>query len=63
MTIIEAIEDEQLFRPLFKSVDTWRAWLVVCANPRRRQMVSRRVSNMRIISSPVTPLLRVAFSK
>ncbi|MGC4097339.1 MAG: hypothetical protein QM706_09500 [Nitrospira sp.] len=29
MTIIEAIEDKHLFHPLFKSLDTWRAWLVV----------------------------------
>lgn len=29
MTIIEAIEDPHLFKPLFKSLDSWRAWLVV----------------------------------
>lgn len=29
MTIIEAVNDPHLFRPLFKSLDTWRAWLVV----------------------------------
>ena len=29
MTILEAIEDKNLFRPLFKNLDTWRAWLVV----------------------------------
>jgi hypothetical protein len=29
MNIIEAIEDEQLFRPLFKSLDTWNSWLVI----------------------------------
>lgn len=29
MTIIEAIEDSALFRPLFRSLDTWRMWLVV----------------------------------
>ena len=28
MTIIEAIEDKNLFRPLFKSLNTWRAWFV-----------------------------------
>lgn len=29
MNIIEAIEDPLLFRPLFKSLDSWRAWFVV----------------------------------
>jgi len=29
MTIIEAIEDKELFGSLFKSLDSWRAWLVV----------------------------------
>ena len=29
MTILDAIRDEKLFRPLFKNLDTWRAWLVV----------------------------------
>ena len=29
MTIIEAIQDPALFRPLFRNLDSWRAWLVV----------------------------------
>ena len=29
MTIIEAIDDPNLFRPMFKNLDTWRAWRVV----------------------------------
>jgi hypothetical protein len=29
MTILDAIHDPLLFRPLFKSLDTWRAWLTV----------------------------------
>ena len=29
MTILDAIHDPLLFRPLFKSLDTWRAWFVV----------------------------------
>lgn len=29
MTIIDAIHDPNLFRPLFKHLDTWRAWFVV----------------------------------
>ena len=29
MNIMQAIEDEELFRPLFKNLDTWRAWLTV----------------------------------
>ena len=29
MTILDAIHDPQLFRPLFKSLDSWRAWFVV----------------------------------
>ena len=29
MTIIQAIEDEQLFRPLFKDLATWKSWLVL----------------------------------
>jgi hypothetical protein len=29
MTILDAIQDPQLFRPLFKNLDTWRTWLVV----------------------------------
>ena len=29
MTIIDAITDQHLFRPLFKNLDSWRAWLVV----------------------------------
>jgi hypothetical protein len=29
MTIIDAIHDPNLFRPLFKHLDSWRAWLVV----------------------------------
>jgi hypothetical protein len=29
MTILDAIHDPLLFKPLFKSLDTWRAWLVV----------------------------------
>lgn len=29
MTIIDAIYDPNLFRPLFKNLDTWRFWLVV----------------------------------
>jgi hypothetical protein len=29
VTIIDAVEDQNLFRPLFKNLDTWRAWLVV----------------------------------
>jgi hypothetical protein len=29
MTIIEAIEDNALFRPLFRSLDTWQAWLTI----------------------------------
>ncbi len=29
MTIIEAIQDPLLFRPLFKTLDTWKGWLVV----------------------------------
>jgi hypothetical protein len=29
MTIIEAIEDPALFRPLFRSLDTWRMWCMV----------------------------------
>lgn len=29
MTIVEAIQDPKLFRPLFKSLDTWKAWLTV----------------------------------
>ena len=28
MTILDAIHDDHLFRPLFKSIDTWRAWFV-----------------------------------
>lgn len=28
MTIIEAIEDPKLFRPLFKDLSSWRAWLI-----------------------------------
>ncbi len=29
MNIIEAIEDPQLFRSLFRSLDTWRAWMAI----------------------------------
>lgn len=29
MTILDAIHDPLLFRPLFKSLDTWRAWFTV----------------------------------
>lgn len=29
MTILDAIEDEQLFRPLFTNLDSWKAWMVV----------------------------------
>ena len=29
MTILDAIHDPLLFRPLFNSLDSWRAWLVV----------------------------------
>ena len=29
MTILDAITDHNLFRPLFKSFDSWRAWLTV----------------------------------
>lgn len=29
MTILDAIHDPNLFRPLFKNLGTWRAWLVV----------------------------------
>jgi hypothetical protein len=29
MTILDAIHDPQLFRPLFKNLDTWRTWFVV----------------------------------
>lgn len=29
MTILDAIHDPLLFRPLFKSLDTWKAWFVV----------------------------------
>ena len=29
MTILDAIEDKNLFRPLFKNLDTWRSWLTV----------------------------------
>lgn len=29
MTIIEAIQDEKLFRPLFNNLDSWRTWMVV----------------------------------
>jgi hypothetical protein len=29
VTILDAIHDPNLFRSLFKSLDTWRAWLVV----------------------------------
>lgn len=29
MTILDAIHDPLLFRPLFKSLDSWRAWFVV----------------------------------
>lgn len=29
MTIIDAVEDPNLFRPMFRSLETWRAWLVV----------------------------------
>jgi len=29
MTILDAIHDPHLFRPLFKSLDSWRAWIVV----------------------------------
>ncbi|MBI5315850.1 MAG: hypothetical protein HZB34_07755 [Nitrospirae bacterium] len=29
MNIIQAIEDQALFRPLFRSLDTWRMWMVV----------------------------------
>lgn len=29
MTIIEAIQDPQLFRPLFKDLATWQSWFVV----------------------------------
>lgn len=29
MNIIDAIHDANLFRPLFKSLDTWQAWFVV----------------------------------
>lgn len=29
MTILDAIHDPQLFRPLFKNLDTWQTWFVV----------------------------------
>jgi len=29
MTILDAIHDDKLFRPLFKNLATWQAWLVV----------------------------------
>jgi hypothetical protein len=29
MTILDAIHDLLLFKPLFKNLDTWRSWLVV----------------------------------
>jgi hypothetical protein len=29
VTILDTIHDHQLFRPLFKNLDSWRAWLVV----------------------------------
>ena len=29
MMIIDSINDAHLFRPLFKTLDSWRAWLVV----------------------------------
>ena len=29
MTILDAIHDHNLFKPLFKSLDTWKSWLVV----------------------------------
>lgn len=29
MTILDAIHDKQLFRPLFKNLDTWKSWLTV----------------------------------
>ncbi len=29
MTIIDAIHDENLFRPFFKDMDTWKSWFVV----------------------------------
>lgn len=28
MNIIDAINDERLFKPLFKNLDTWRSWMV-----------------------------------
>jgi len=29
MTIIDTVNDNELFRPLFTSLDSWRAWLVI----------------------------------
>ena len=29
MTILDAIHDPLLFRPLFKTLDTWTSWFVV----------------------------------
>lgn len=29
MTILDAVHDPLLFRPLFKNLDTWQAWFVV----------------------------------
>ena len=29
MTIIDAIHDENLFKPFFRDLDTWRSWFIV----------------------------------
>ena len=29
MNIVEAIKDDRFFRPVFKDLDTWKAWIVL----------------------------------
>ncbi len=55
MTILDAIEDEQLFRPLFKDLSTWKSWLVVLKASDGLPMTAEEVQLFRKLTGRQTP--------
>jgi hypothetical protein len=56
VTIIEAIEDTHLFRPLFRHFDTWRTWLVVLKTMDALPMTDEELALFFQLTGRQTPL-------
>jgi len=55
MTIIQAIYDENLFRPFFRDMDTWKPWFVVLRAIFGLPMNDEELAVFQMLTARVTP--------